>query len=80
MILKKRSKEQNKTVFVIIPIIIFIISRGCCDDPTSNFSNISTADWDLRHRHNVRIITMVKIKYVKMELAIFVSNWRLPQS
>ena len=44
MILKEK-KEPNKTEVVrIIPRVIFIISRGCCDDPTSNFSNISTAD------------------------------------
>ena len=30
-------------VLVIIPIVIFIISGGCCDDSTSNFSNVRTA-------------------------------------
>ena len=66
---------------VEIPIVIFIIRRGSCDDPTSNFSNISTAGSDLRHRHNVRKVTIITIKYVEMSLHyLYVSIWRVPQS
>ena len=45
---KKANQKKTEVVkAMIIPMVIFIISR-CCNDPTSHFSNISTAGWHLR--------------------------------
>ena len=63
-------------MMVEIPIVIFIIRRGSCDDPTSNFSNISTAGSDLRHRHNVRKVTYnYNNKICRDELALFICKY-----
>ena len=37
------SNIKKEKTMVILPIVIFIISGGCCDDSTSNFSNVRTA-------------------------------------